>query len=322
MSDTNCTYLGMGRTLMSTAAPQWPSAPKKKKPSSSRKTTSAPAPTAEASTLTLAAPSARELATFEPDDFALPTGEWPYTAADLNRLDNSDDASFYDEPRWVKHIDDMAIESLTAYYRDEIASMSAKKGGGTVDVLDLCSSWISHLPPEPDCPLGTVVGVGMNEAELTANKQLTSHVCQDLNKDPSLSQFESGSFDLICNVVSVDYLTQPAEVFREMHRLLRPGGAALMSFSNRCFQTKAVAMWLQADDIGRLTIVGSYFHYSAEWDQIIAYDLKKAPVDTPKRPSMDSIMANPGAALAWASTASAVSRMNNADPMFVVKAVK
>ena len=55
-----------------------------------------------------------------------------------------------------------------------------------------------------------------------------------------------------------------------------------MSFSNRCFQTKAVAMWLQADDIGRLTIVGSYFHYSAEWDQIIAYDIKKAPVDTPK----------------------------------------
>ena len=198
----------------------------------------------------------RELATFDADDFALPTGAWPYTDADLNRIDNSDDASFYDAPRFVTHIDDAAIESLTEYYRAELAAASAAKGGAPVDVLDLCSSWVSHLPP--DAALGRVVGVGMNEAELTANPQLTSYVCQDLNKAPRLDRFDDASFDVVCNVVSVDYLTQPDEVFREMHRLLRPGGVALMSFSNRCFATKAVAMWLQADDIGRLTIVGSY----------------------------------------------------------------
>ena len=43
----------------------------------------------------------------------------------------------------------------------------------------------------------------------------------------------------VCNVVSVDYLTRPREIFRETHRVLRPGGRAIMSFSNRCFQTKA-----------------------------------------------------------------------------------
>ena len=60
-----------------------------------------------------------------------------------------------------------------------------------------------------------------------------------------------------------------------MYRILKPGGIALMSFSNRCFPTKAIAMWLQADDIGRLTIVASYFHYSAIWSSIEAFDLKE-----------------------------------------------
>lgn len=38
--------------------------------------------------------------------------------------------------------------------------------------------------------------------------------------------------------MSVDYLTKPIEVFQEMHRCLKPGGVAIMSFSNRCFPTK------------------------------------------------------------------------------------
>ena len=82
----------------------------------------------------------------------------------------------------------------------------------------------------------------MNQKELEANKQLNDFVVQDLNENPILSQFEDNSFDVICNVVSVDYLTKPLEIFKEMHRILRPGGISLMSFSNRCFPTKAIAM--------------------------------------------------------------------------------
>ena len=100
------------------------------------------------------------------------------------------------------------------------------------------------MPDGDDVKYGRVVGVGMNEQELAANQALTSYVVQDLNENPSL-QFEDDSFDVVCNVVSVDYLTQPLEIFREVHRILRPGGISLMSFSNRCFPTKAVAMWLQ-----------------------------------------------------------------------------
>ena len=260
--------------------------------------------------------SAKSICTFDSTDFAGEKGDWPYTTADLNRLDNSVDSSFYAEPRFVTHIDDRAIELLTDYYRAEFASIKKKE---PLDVLDLCSSWISHLPT--DVKYGTVAGVGMNEKELEANKQLTEYYVQDLNEQPLLSQFEDNSFDVICNVVSVDYLTKPQEIFQEMHRILRPGGISLMSFSNRCFPSKAVAMWLQADDIGRLTIVASYYHYAARWKSIEALDLKEMQA-TPSRPSAGEVFRNPASLTAWMNTAAVVAKNNQGDPMFVVKGIK
>ena len=262
--------------------------------------------------------AAKPICTFDETDFAGSQADWPYQKADLNRLDNSYDTEFYNEPRFVTHIDDRAIETLTKYYQQEF---SAANDGGKkeLDILDLCSSWISHLPQ--DIEYGRVVGVGMNKKELEANKQLTDFIVQDLNEQPKLSQLEDNSFDVICNVVSVDYLTKPLEVFQEMHRILRPGGVALMSFSNRCFPTKAIAMWLQADDIGRLTIVASYFHYSAVWTSIEALDLKEVQ-QVPVRPSVGDIFGNPAIGMAWMSAASAVSKTNSGDPMFVVKGIR
>jgi SAM-dependent methyltransferase len=169
----------------------------------------------------------KSICTFDDNDFAGKTGDWPYTDADLNRLDNSVDTIFYDSPRFVTHIDDVAISALTAFYKEEFTAMNKDK----LDVLDLCSSWISHLPE--DARYGKVIGVGMNAQELQANKQLTEYFVQDLNTNPDLSQFEDNSFDVVCNVVSVDYLTKPLEIFKEMHRILRPGGVSLMTFSNR-----------------------------------------------------------------------------------------
>jgi len=260
--------------------------------------------------------AATSICSFDDDDFAGTQGDWPYVASDLNRLDSSVDTVFYDQPRFVTHIDDGAIASLSKFYEEEFSSLNKD----SLDVLDLCSSWISHLP-EDGINYGKVVGVGMNEGELAANKQLTDFVVQNLNENPNMSQFEDNSFDVICNVVSVDYLTKPLEIFQEMHRILRPGGVSLMSFSNRCFPTKAIAMWLQADDIGRLTIVGSYYNYSAKWQSIEALDLKeKQP--TPDRPSAAALFSNPALGMAWMNTASAVAKNNQGDPMFVVKGLK
>ena len=180
--------------------------------------------------------------------------EWPFTPDYLSRQDEESDAVFYDEPRFVTHIDDGAIGALRDYYAQEISPKS--------DVLDICSSWISHLPDGLE--LGRVAGLGMNEAELERNERLTERVARDLNADPALP-FDDASFDVVTNAVSVDYLTRPLEVFRECHRVLKPGGKALFSFSNRCFPTKAVSMWLKTDDSGHIWIVGAYYKYSAAW---------------------------------------------------------
>ena len=187
----------------------------------------------------------------------------------FKRVDESPDSAFYEEPRFVTHIDDEAIKSLTEYYA-HVMSPGA-------DVLDICSSWISHLPD--GLTLGRVAGLGMNEAELSRNKRLTEWVAQDLNVDPTLP-YEDNSFDFVCNVVSVDYLTKPMAIFEEMHRVLKPGGTALMSFSNRCFPTKAIAMWTGSDDAAHIWIVGSYYKFSAlekgGWADTKAVDISAA----------------------------------------------
>lgn len=241
----------------------------------------------------------------------------------MARLDESDDEDFYAAPRFVTHIDDYAIDSLKDFYQTEFQTLLA---GSTdknkkLNVLDLCSSWISHLPTD-NIPYGRVTGVGMNDEELRANPQLTDHICQNLNKNPLLTSLEDASYDVVCNVVSVDYLTDPLAVFTEMHRLLRPGGIALISFSNRCFATKAVNIWLRSDDIGRLSIVGSYFHYAeGEWSEIVALDIKKR-LKVPEKPGNMEMFRNPSLGYAWMSTVSEVNKVNGGDPMFVVKGTK
>eukprot|EP00967_Tisochrysis_lutea_P071839 scaffold95575_cov30-Tisochrysis_lutea.AAC.1 len=236
---------------------------------------------------------------FAPSDFPAPS--WPYTTRDMSRLDESGDFNFYSAPRFVTHIDDSAISALTQYYDDALPE--------GCDVLDLCSSWISHLPPSKK--LGKVVGLGMNAQELEANEQLTEWVLRDLNSEPSLP-FDDASFDAVLNVVSVDYLNKPREIFCEMHRVLRPGGAAIMSFSNRFFPTKAVKVWLDANDEERQRIVASYFRYAPldGWTDIMAIDLK------PKGRGADGNMLSANLLGLFGAM------MPAGDPMFVVRANK
>ena len=154
--------------------------------------------------------------------------EWPYSPSDFERQDESDDSIFYDQARLVYHIDDSAVSALTKYYATNL------KDGD--DVLDICSSWVSHYPK--DFKGGNVVGLGMNEYELSQNEQLSSFVVKDLNEETKLP-FDDESFDKVTIVVSVDYLNKPKEVFDEIGRVLRPGGECIISMSNRCFPTKA-----------------------------------------------------------------------------------
>ena len=167
--------------------------------------------------------------------------------AALRRLDESPDARFYAAPRYVTHIDDAAIAAVTRLYGETIPA------GG--DVLDLMSSWISHLPG--DVEYGRVAGLGMNAAELARNPRLTERAVHDLNADPTLP-YADASFDAAVCCVSIDYLARPVEACREVARVLRPGGPFIVTFSNRLFPTKAVAAWLHATDAGRVRIAADY----------------------------------------------------------------
>jgi len=163
----------------------------------------------------------------------------------LDRTDPSPDPSFYASPRFVTHIDDRAIAAVAALYEEL---------GLDGTVLDLMSSWVSHFRTRP----AHLIALGLNADELAANTAAADTVVQDLNADPVLP-FEDATIDAATCCVSVDYLTRPVEVFREVGRVLRPGGLFVCTFSNRCFPTKAVRGWLATDDAGRVDIVRAYF---------------------------------------------------------------
>ena len=183
--------------------------------------------------------------------------EFPFRDEFFDRYDDTPDTEFYSYPRFVTHIDDAAIAALTDFYAATFPPPSP-----SLALLDLCSSWISHYPKEyTPTTCGKISGLGMSGEELGRNPQLSDYVVHDLNADPTLP-YADNTFDVVTNAVSVDYLTKPLPVFREMHRVLKPGGVAIMSFSNRCFPTKAIAIWTSTGDLDHVWIVGSYFHYS------------------------------------------------------------
>ena len=150
------------------------------------------------------------------------------------RQDEEPDAVFYAVPRFVTHIDDDAIAAVGELY-DEL--------GISGDVLDLMSSWVSHFRTAPR----QLTVLGMNRDELQANQQASTVLVHDLNRDPRIPLEDDSVDDVVC-CVSVDYLTRPIDVFRDVARVMRPGGRFVCTFSNRLFPTKAVRAWLYSGD--------------------------------------------------------------------------
>ena len=193
--------------------------------------------------------------------------KWPYKPDDFRRQDETVDGNFYAMPRFVTHIDDAAIGALTKYYKSVFFDGAS--------VLDICSSWVSHFPKDGP-KLGRTAGVGMNEEELRKNPQLAEYVAKDLNQDPTLP-YPDNTFDFCTIVVSVDYLTRPLEVFSEMSRVLKPGGMAIISQSNRCFPSKAWKLWMNTNDAQHIFIVGSFFHYAGTFEKPESLDISPNP---------------------------------------------
>ncbi len=164
------------------------------------------------------------------------------------KLDDTDDKLFYDAPRFVTHIDEGFIQQLTDLYRERLQPNTR--------IFDMMSSWVSHLPDE--MRFAHVEGHGLNAEELAQNSRLDHYFVQNLNQNPKLP-LEDQSFDAVLNTVSVQYLQYPEGIFTEIHRILKPGGIAIFSFSNRMFYQKAIAAWRDGSEASRVELVKGYF---------------------------------------------------------------
>ncbi len=197
-------------------------------------------------------------------------GDGLLTPAAYARDDESPDDHFYFAPRRVVHIDAGAIAALGGLYAEALPA------GGRL--LDLMSSWRSHLPE--GFHAREVVGLGLNAEEMADNPQLTSSIVHDLNRDPRLP-LGNEEFDGAMCAVSIQYVIHPVLVFREVRRVLRPGAPFVVSFSNRCFPTKAVAVWLHTTDRQHLGLVRTYFEAAGGWVDVNEEDRSPGGDDNP-----------------------------------------
>ena len=190
-----------------------------------------------------------------PTDFSIPGA--------FSRTDEAPDSRFYEKPRLVNHIDDQAIGTISGLYGQLITA--------DMTVLDLMSSWRSHLPS--GIKPRKLVGLGMNKAEMGENPQLDESVVHDLNENPHIP-FADGAFDGVICTVSVEYLIKPNTVFDDIARILKPGGILIHTFSNRWFPPKAIRLWTQLHEFERLGLVQEYFIRSGQFEGINTFSAR------------------------------------------------
>ena len=188
----------------------------------------------------------------QPTPFEATTELYPHGS--FSRDDETDDLLFYAQPRLVVHIDENAIAALSSYFGRVLPHDGV--------ILDLMSSWRSHMPQ--DLPIKKLVGLGLNHVEMAQNPQLHQVVMHDINVDPKLP-FGNASLDAVVVTVSIQYIVRPLEVFAEVNRALKEGASFHVVYSNRMFPTKAVAIWKGLDDARRAHLIGSYFKHSGGW---------------------------------------------------------
>lgn len=208
----------------------------------------------------------------------------------FSREDDHSDKEFYAKERLASHIDELARKNLADIYGQRL-----KKGSL---VLDLMSSWQSHLPYDLD--LKGLHGIGMNMVEMAENNNLTEYHIHDLNLDPSIPYTDETFDNVICSL-SVEYLTHPFDVFRDVARVLKPGGSLIVAFSNRWFPTKTIRLWPYLHEFERMGLVIEYFLESDKFDQMETLSLRGYP-----RPYTDDYFP----------------KLKQSDPLYLVQGIK
>lgn len=196
----------------------------------------------------------------------------------FRRIDEAGDSEFYASPRLVQHLD--------ATCRGHIRDLYARFLQPGMRVLDLMSSWVSHLSEQP----GDLVvhGLGMNAEEMQANARLHDYSVQDLNRDARLP-FDNATFDAVISTASIEYLTSPLAVIGEVARVLQPGAPLVMTFSDRWFPTKAIQLWSELHDFERMQLVIDYLRLDGHFTQLASESLRgyPRPADDPYSGQLD-----------------------------------
>ncbi len=175
------------------------------------------------------------------------------TEYDRVKIDSSDDQSFYNHPRYVYHISESFRNRLTDIYSEYLYDHHV--------ILDLMSSWVSHLPN--NISYKKVIGHGMNDSELSSNKRLNSFWVQDLNKSQNLP-IEDSSIDVGLIVAGWQYLQYPEKVSLELSRIIKANSLLIISFTNRAFWTKSPKIWSDSSEEKRVNYVKSVL-FSTGW---------------------------------------------------------
>ena len=187
----------------------------------------------------------------------------------FQREDDRTDLVFYKKPRFVQHLDDRAIEVVKSLYGRFVHD--------GMRVLDLMSSWKSHLPQ--GLHLEQLSGLGLNAEELRKNNALSEWVVHDLNENPILP-YETESYDVVVCTVSIEYLINPEPVFKEIGRMLRPAGVFIVTFSNRWFPEKVIHIWKELHEFERMGLVMEYFQKSDMFTDLETYSIRGLPRPT------------------------------------------
>ena len=165
---------------------------------------------------------------------------------DRNKSDISDDEIFYQQPRFVHHLSDSFRTRLTSLYSEYLLKHHI--------ILDLMSSWVSHLPT--NIRYKKVIGHGMNQAELSSNERIDSFFVQNLNKKQNMP-IEDSSIDVGLIVAGWQYLQYPEKVSLELSRIIKSDSLLIISFTNRAFWTKAPNIWTYSSEENRIEYVTS-----------------------------------------------------------------
>ncbi len=199
-------------------------------------------------------------------------GQPVWSAESFRRDDERPDALFYRQPRLVHHLDSTARAEIERRYGALIRPGSR--------VLDLMSSWTSHLPDSLD--LAELTVLGLNDEELRRNARATATLVRDLNLEPALP-FAEAHFDTVICTGSVEYLTNPLAVLAEVRRVLRPGGVVAFAFSNRWFPPKAIRIWAEMHEFERLGLVTEFLHATGGFVDLATLSRRglPRPVDDP-----------------------------------------